>query len=357
MATSSTETVSEQERWETEKQFRQRDITNTIRELDLKQREIEIKEADASRSSFRNPLIVAILVAAIAAAGNFVVAIVNGFQDRQLEAQRSEQTRILEMIKTGDPDLAAENLRFLLDAGLVETPSIVQNLSEFLQEREPGTGPTLASPSALTGRGGIVGVDDALPIDTFRGDHPVRQLARSVGRLDVSTASGRHLCTGFLTDGGWVVTVEHCVSHADGASISFLVDHDRTNPLIYDLDLSDTVTRGDRPGYRYRALRIIGAIDRRLRPLSIEERSPTVGAQLTTIIFRSDMNQWAIWESGDCRIVAVEDPLFHHLCDTGAGTSGSPVLMMDSLNVIGVHWGRGEFSGRAIRLEAFQQNP
>lgn len=63
----------------------------------------------------------AILAATLAAVGNAIVAVVNGLEQRQLERQKGEETRILEMIKTGDPDKAAENLKFLLDSGLIES--------------------------------------------------------------------------------------------------------------------------------------------------------------------------------------------------------------------------------------------
>src|SRR5882724_5846944 len=58
-----------------------------------------------------------------------------------LQAQQSEQARILEMIKTGSPDKAAENLRFLLEAGLIADPTVREKLSKFLDNRNPGSGP------------------------------------------------------------------------------------------------------------------------------------------------------------------------------------------------------------------------
>src|SRR5258706_598269 len=82
------------------------------------------------------PLVVAVLAAAVAAGGNAVVTYLNGSQQRALEEQRSEQARLLEVIRTGNPDKAAENLRFLLDAGLVAEPNLVQRLHAFLGKRK-----------------------------------------------------------------------------------------------------------------------------------------------------------------------------------------------------------------------------
>ena len=125
-------------------------------ELALRQREIAIKErvvavreaklqqnSDGNRRKWRDPVVLAILAAAVAALGNGVVAVINGMSQRGLESQRAEQTRILEMIKTDSPDTAADNLQFLLDAGLILDPQLNRRLSTFLNERPPGTGPVL----------------------------------------------------------------------------------------------------------------------------------------------------------------------------------------------------------------------
>jgi hypothetical protein len=64
-----------------------------------------------------------------------------------MEDTRAESARILEMIKTGDADKAAENLRFLADAGLISDRQRVDAIRSFLKTRSPGQGPSLPSPS------------------------------------------------------------------------------------------------------------------------------------------------------------------------------------------------------------------
>ena len=44
-----------------------------------------------------------------------------------------ESERILEVVKTGDPEKAAVNLRFLMDAGLVTEPARVARLEAYLK--------------------------------------------------------------------------------------------------------------------------------------------------------------------------------------------------------------------------------
>src|SRR5262249_53722210 len=66
-------------------------------------------------------------------------------QTRVLEEGKAEAARILEMIKTGDPDKAADNLKFLIDAGLISDADRRRNIRNFLANRPAGKGPTLPS--------------------------------------------------------------------------------------------------------------------------------------------------------------------------------------------------------------------
>lgn len=133
----------EHEKWEAEKAFREREISIKEQEQANKEAELGLKKEEHSASRWQNPLIIAIIAAALAAVGNIILTSINGVLQRQLEAQKSEQTRILEMIKTGDPDKAAENLEFLRDAGLISDPDIYKKLGEYLDNRQPGKGTTL----------------------------------------------------------------------------------------------------------------------------------------------------------------------------------------------------------------------
>ncbi len=94
-----------------------------------------------------NPIIVAILAAAVAGIGNAGVALLNAKSQADLDKQRAEQQRILEVIKTGNTEAAAANLRFLLNAGLIADASTRTKLAAFLTARRPGQGPSLPSAS------------------------------------------------------------------------------------------------------------------------------------------------------------------------------------------------------------------
>jgi 5'-nucleotidase len=155
----------EREKWEADVELRRREIA-------IKKAEFRLKKNELRQSRWINPLVLAVLAAALAAGGNAVVASINGTAQRQAEAThneaqlalerfkidgqqkieegRAEAARILEVIKTSNPDQAAENLSFLLQSSLIENDLRRQKLAEFLKQRKAGQGPTISllSPQA-----------------------------------------------------------------------------------------------------------------------------------------------------------------------------------------------------------------
>lgn len=146
----STPSSLEREKWEVERSIREREVIVKEREQSCKESELALRRAEMSVSRWNNPLAIAIFAAAIAAAGNSIVARLNGMAQMDLEGQKAEQTRILEMIKADHPDRAAENLDFLLRAGLIRDELIRNDIASFLATREIGRGPSL--PSSINDR-------------------------------------------------------------------------------------------------------------------------------------------------------------------------------------------------------------
>jgi len=142
---------TEREKWEREVAFKEKDFTLKERDYLLKEAELELKKQEHAAAGWKSPLVVAILAASIAALGNAWVTMTNGRLQLRLEDQKAEQARILEMIKTGDPDKAAVNLKFLLDAKLISKAETIKKLSEFLATRMPGSGPALPSATGFSG--------------------------------------------------------------------------------------------------------------------------------------------------------------------------------------------------------------
>ena len=129
-------------------------------DVSFRERELALKERDSARARWSNPLALAIFAAAVAAAGNAGVAWLNGREQRAVESLRASQTleleerkaeasRILEIIKTADPDKAANNLQFLIDTGLIINPSRLVEMKTYLANRKPGQGPTVGDACKL----------------------------------------------------------------------------------------------------------------------------------------------------------------------------------------------------------------
>ncbi|MBM9594120.1 trypsin-like serine peptidase [Roseitranquillus sediminis] len=324
----------------------ERELALRERELDLKAADLDLRRHQNVSGGWRSPLVVAVLAATAAALGNAVVAIVGGMQERQLAAQEAEHARILEMIKTGDPDDAAANLDFLLAAGLIETPATVANLRRFLDERAPGTGPTLAASTPYLG--GIVGADDAAPVADL-GAADVSKLARAVDLLSVAGADGASVagqCTAFLVAPDRIATVGFCATgqstftlDPEGAATRHEVDRTPIE-IIWPDTMGGAVI-----------LTLAQPVGPDVHPLTLAEAPPAEGAPAGILYFRGNTEQLAVWGGDACRIVRVNDTEIEHSCDTGPGTSGSPVFDVASGTVVGVHYRRSEAGGIAYRLD------
>jgi hypothetical protein len=132
-------------------------------EYELRKREIEIKERDQSRSRWSSPVVLAVLAAALAGLSNAAVHWQEGVLQRRLEADKAVQARIMEetkaeaarifeVIRTGEADKAATNLKFLVDTGLITNSGRVEKIQAFLVNRPDGGGPALPVSQSPTDR-------------------------------------------------------------------------------------------------------------------------------------------------------------------------------------------------------------
>ena len=79
----------EQQKWRDAYQLK-------TRELDLRQREIYLKQQEQQRSNWSNPLVVAILAAAVAGLSSAFVAMINGRLQRQIEQSKAAESLRIE---------------------------------------------------------------------------------------------------------------------------------------------------------------------------------------------------------------------------------------------------------------------
>jgi hypothetical protein len=137
------------QRWEEEKAFREREMQIKEKEQSTREAELQLSREQHGRWRWSSPLVIAILGAAVAGFGNAAVGFLSNMWQRELEAQKAEDSRILEAIKA-NPQQAAVNLNFLNNAGLITNPQRKANITLLLASREAGTGPSLESSISTT---------------------------------------------------------------------------------------------------------------------------------------------------------------------------------------------------------------
>jgi hypothetical protein len=129
----------------------------------FRERELEFKREELNRSRWINPLVIAILAAAVAALGNAGVTLVGSRQQFALESEKAksllyqnreqaEAARILEVVKTNNPDQAATNFKFLVDIGLINDGDTRKKIETYveIQRKNPGKGAALPVVAAIT---------------------------------------------------------------------------------------------------------------------------------------------------------------------------------------------------------------
>ncbi|CCH55898.1 hypothetical protein BN8_05196 [Fibrisoma limi BUZ 3] len=344
---------SEREKWETEKAFRDRELTLKEREQAVKEAELKLKTNDATTSAWRNPVVVAILTAAMAAAGNAIVSSINGSEQRILEKQRSEQTRILEMIKTGNPDKAAENLKFLLEAGLITDQSVKDSLRRYLAERRPGSGPTLPSEfGKLTP--GIIGNDDAISADTLP-PGVLKKASESVGQLLFYDKAGKQISqsTAFLVSENLLLTLDFG-SELPASTIKFRMNNGG-KLTSYNVILPAVEQARTGSELRHLLLRVRGNPGAKHGFLNLSTRAPRIDESLSIIMFRADTRKFVVTQTADCKVQKIDSNFLYHLCDTGPGSAGAVLLSANGSRVIGIHVGADRSGKYAVRADVIRR--
>lgn len=94
-----------------------------------------------------NPLTVAVIAAALAGFSSIYLAHVNNRAQVALEASKAESDRILEVLKIGEPERVRENLRFLLQLGLVQDDELRRKIEAW--QADPNRARVYLSPAAI----------------------------------------------------------------------------------------------------------------------------------------------------------------------------------------------------------------
>ena len=339
---------SERERWEAECAFRDRELLVSEAESDIKRQELDLKRIELTRSRFANPLFIAVLAAAIAAAGNAIVSYTDGRSERDLEDRKSEQARIQEMIKTGDPDTAARNLKFLVDSGLIADAKTVKALNAYLRNRKPGSGAALPAASGVVA-GGIFGTDDTVPLDAIPSSTPISNVAAAVGRIRQYQGDRmRSQCTAAHIGRGSVIVPGFCVT-SEQSEYRFVLRQGAQERLMPAILAARPASDGGNRAYSFAVFEVEALRDSPFALKFASEPAKT-GDPLSMILFRID-DARVISNVEDCRVIAVEQVTVSHRCDTGAGSAGAPLLNAAN-EVVALHLMTGNETTPAKALRA-----
>lgn len=324
---------TERERWVAEQRFKERELSVSERRATLAQQELDLKAREHVASGWRNPVVVAILAATLAGVGNAIVAYTNGSLQRDLEITKAEHARMLEMIKTGDADKAAENLRFLVDTGLIGDPAVLKKLENFLETREEGSGPTLPAPTGTN-------AEEVKKIQDIEGSDPLRTAARSVGQIFVFEGNRQVTkCTAFLVAVDIVLTAGYCIQFAGSSPTSYIfqVGSGPSRSKFKSTGVPLDVQNGMKDGQpNYALVRLIGEPGKTHGFLHLSTVAPNKDDQLATVLYRADAQQLAAF-STFCKVTEVFESTFSHGCASGGGSAGAPITLRNGSAVVGMH--------------------
>jgi TPR repeat protein len=100
-------------------------------------------KCDQKASTWRNPLVVGVFVAALGLFGNIGVTFLQNRASQALSREKAQSDLILEAIRTGDTAKANANLIFFIEAHLVD------DAHDYIKNAiKEGRGPTLPAPVA-----------------------------------------------------------------------------------------------------------------------------------------------------------------------------------------------------------------
>jgi len=183
------------------------------------------------------------------------------------------------------------------------------------------------------------------PVGLLREDDPVRQLARSVGRLDLKVEEdGQQFlstCTATIVEGGLVLTNYHCIPGFSGNVLeaSLLLDYYGPDSQTTRIPVETTPVEQD-PTLDYALARLAGPVPEGLQPPSFTPDRPRPLERL--LVIHHPAGQPKMMTQFRCYAAQSQDegPKLRHRCDTLPGSSGAPIFNTER-QVIGIHHSGG----------------
>jgi hypothetical protein len=126
-------------------------LDNQLKRLQIANLQADLKLKDPFWTRL-NPIIIAAVITAIFSIAASYVSLTSAREQRLLDKEqgwsklnyefvKSEYEFVLQALHAANPDEAAENLKFLLDAGILQRDESKIPLNKFLKDRQPNKGP------------------------------------------------------------------------------------------------------------------------------------------------------------------------------------------------------------------------
>jgi V8-like Glu-specific endopeptidase len=335
----------------------------------LKRQELSARQGKTWKELFANPLTLAIvggfvtLMTTIVSnhytqTANIAAEELRARLARESSQQELQAELIKKFVESPKTETVRENLRFLVDAGLL--PDYAKNIQSYLVAN-PETAPQVGQAGVVRG---IVGSDERVSFDTM--DPTVQAKFGGEGsiRVSVGGGGGQYICTGFLVAPDVLVTANYCLlgsgsipKASEATFIALPSDPLSKEAKPIPLDLSRLVVVETSPGAEGVAVVALKPpIANNPSYLPLNSETPMLGEGFSMAFWAADRAAWLYSAGPDCRTMQIEERELRHLCDTGGGSSGAPLI--DSKGtVVGVHVGIAPDGKRALRADVIRNDP
>jgi V8-like Glu-specific endopeptidase len=316
----------------------------------LKRRELDDERRRSRTKLFANPLALAVI-------GGFLTLITTIIANTWQAQQTLQAELIKKFAEHPTKDAVRKNLEFLIEVGLL--PGYADKITTYLKKYPEGAPQVTSTYSPV----GVIGTDDRVKLDDTAPEVQKRFLG--VGLISVSPRPGdyRPACTGFLIAPDVVVTAQHCLRGPrtdlpmPGLSASFELrpTSPQTAPVHLPIDYRRiAVVRSAELGIVVAGL--TAAASSTDSHLDLASEAPANEQSIETAFYLAEEGGWVYSSGEDCKVDRTNDQELFHMCDTGAGSSGAPLLAPNG-SVIGVHVGRGKDDKRSVRADVILKAP
>jgi V8-like Glu-specific endopeptidase len=341
----------EKERLALERERQRADRQKLALEFHLKRRELVERRDKSWKELLANPLTLAIAGGILTLMTTVITTYLTARQTRDSAKQALQAELIKKFVESPKTETVRENLRFLVDAGLL--PDYASNITTYLDK----------NPTAAPAVGGLVPpvvgpTDQRVPLNNTV--PTVQAKFQSVGFVHVVTKTAEIDCAGFLAAASIIVTLGPCLGDpAELLNATFelapLAGDPSARPRTFAIEFGRRViVKGPRATGTYSieiALAPLqGAEAAGLPYLPLDSQAPTKGQQLEMGFYSIDRQSWVYSAGDNCRVKQIETSELQHRCDTGAGSPGTP-LLSSAGKAIGVHAGSGTINKRALRAD------